>query len=95
MVSAIGTGLIFAVLYIAMRLIFKLVSINVGKDAGSIISDRLLGGLVGLLVGVAIVFVFTEATDFIVSTVAYFKNDHAVFDIINDSKIFMFFENLS
>ena len=95
MVSAIGTGLLFFVIYILLRLIFKITFIGIGKDVGSVVADRLLGGLIGLFVGVAIVFIFTELTDFIVSTVAYFKQDNAVYDIINSSKIFKFFGNLN
>ena len=95
MVSAIGTGLIFTVLYIVLRLVFKLFTLNIGKDFGSVLADKLLGAVIGLLVGIAIVFIFTEATDFVVSTVAYFKKDGAVFDIMNDSKIFNFFGNLN
>ena len=94
-VSVIGVGLVFTVLYFVLRLIFKIASSKVGQNAGSIIADKLLGALVGLLLGVAIIFVLTEATDFVLSTVAYFKQDHAVFEIINESKIFKFFENFS
>ncbi len=93
MVSAIGTGIIFIVLYIILRLVFKIIAIKTERSAGSVIIDRLLGAVLGLLLGTAIVFVFTEIAEFVLSAIAYFKGEQEVLEIVNASGIFKFFSD--
>ncbi len=94
-ISVVGTLLLFVILFIFLRLIFKVVEGKFEKNIQSIIIDRLCGALVGFLLGISIVFVFTEVVDAVLAVIAFVKKDIEVFNIAEESIIFRLFRNLN
>ena len=93
--SVVGTIIIFLASFIILRLIFKVVEFKLGSSMQSIVINRLLGALVGLFAGVAVVLVFTEVVNIVASVAAFIGQGDIFFDAIDNSVIFKFFRNLN
>ena len=93
--SVVGTIIIFIVSFVILRLIFKIVEFKLGSSMQSIVINRLLGALVGLFAGVAVVLLFTEVVNIIASVSAFVDQGDVFFDAIDNSVIFKFFRNLN
>ncbi len=94
-ISILGTLIVFILLFIFLKLIFKVVEGKMGQNIQSLIVDRLLGALVGFFIGVAIVLVFTEVVDIVLSVISLFKRDADVFDVVDNTIIFRLVRNLN
>ncbi len=93
--SVVGTIIIFIVSFVILRLIFKIVEFKLGSSMQSIVINRLLGALVGLFAGVAVVLAFTEVVNIIASVSVFVDQGDVFFDAIDNSVIFKFFRNLN
>ncbi len=94
-ISVFGTLLVFILLFIFLKLIFKVVEGKMGNNIQSLVVDRLLGALVGFVIGVAVVLVFTEAVDIVFTVISLIKRDAEVFDVIDNTIIFKLVRNLN
>ncbi len=93
--SVVGTIIILVVSFIILRLIFKVIEFKLGSNLQSIVINRLLGALVGLFAGVAVVLAFTEVVNIVASVAAFINQGDVFFDAIDNSVIFRFFRNLN
>ncbi len=94
-ISILGTLIVFVLLFVFLKLIFKVVEGKFEKNIQSVIVDRLCGALVGFVLGVAVVFVFTEIVSIVLAIVATIKRDASVFKIADNSMIFRLVRNLN
>ncbi len=94
-IAVLGTLILFVLLFVFLRLIFKVIEGKYEKNMQSMIVDRILGALVGFFIGVAVVFVFTEVVDIVFTVIATIKQDTDIFDLIDDSIIFTLLHNLN
>ncbi len=94
-ISSLGTLVVFILLFIFLKLIFKVVEGKFDQNINSVIIDRLCGALVGFFLGVAIVFVFTEVVDIVITIIATFKKDGEIFDFVQKSIVFRLLRNLN
>lgn len=92
---AIGMFVVFLFFYIIFKLIFKIIEGKLADGVQSIVIDRLLGALVGLFVGTAIVFVFTEVIDIVGAVASIFDLDTEFFDAVDNTVIFRLIRNLN
>lgn len=92
---AVGGVVVFVFFFIVFKLVFKIIEGKLADGVRSIVIDRLLGALVGLFVGTAVVFVFTEIIFMIESVTTLFDIAPEFSDMINDTIIFRFMRNLN
>lgn len=85
--TTFGTLIVFALLFIALRLLFKIVEMRVATGVIASIVNRLIGGLVGFVLGVSIVFVFSSFFELFNG-----NNINAMLTALNESKIYNFLE---
>ena len=94
-ISALGTLIVFVMLFVLLRLIFKVVEGKMERSIRSVVVDRLWGALTGFIIGVAFVFVFTETVYIILTTVSAIKCSTEAVEYIDKTIIFKFFRNLN
>ena len=85
--TTFGTLITFALLFIAIRLLLKLVEMRIATGVIASIVNRLIGGLVGFVLGVSIVFVFSSFFELFNG-----NNINAMLTALNESKIYSFLE---
>ena len=61
--TALGTVVTFVLSFLVIRILFKFVEDKIGTGITARVLDRILGGLVGLVLGVSIVLVFSFFVD--------------------------------
>ncbi len=94
-ISILGTLIVFALLFVFLKLIFKVVEGKMGQNIQSRIIDRLLGALVGFFIGVAVVLIFTEAVSIVLTVISLLKGDVDAFEIVDNTIIFKLVRNLN
>lgn len=89
--QVLGTAVLFIVLFIILRIISMILSkvIKNAPVAGSL--DRLLGAVVGVLMGVAVVYVFAVALNIYASIATYLNPDSEIFGTLADTYIIKYF----
>ena len=95
LISTLGTLIVFLTLFFILKKIFRVVEGKMGRSLQSIVIDRLCGALVGLFLGVAFVFVFTETVSIVFATISLIKRDTQIYLYIDNSIIFKLFRNLN
>ena len=89
--KALGTALLFVVLFLAGRIIFGLLAKLITKvlKAGAI--DKVLGALVGIAGGIAAVFLLAFVSELFVSFVSTFNADAEIVHMVNEASILKYF----
>ena len=92
---AVGGVVVFLFFFIVFKLIFRIIEGKITDGVRSIVIDRLLGALVGLFVGAAVVFVFTETVFIIEKITTLFDIAPEFSSSIDNTIIFRFMRNLN
>ena len=87
----IGMVLLFVVLYIVCRLLFAQLSKAVNKILHTKTLDHILGGVVGVLGGSSVVFLFSFVLELVLVVISQFGFGDGLLHAFNSSKIFKFF----
>ncbi|MBE6596140.1 MAG: hypothetical protein E7641_00575 [Ruminococcaceae bacterium] len=89
--TVVGTVVLFVVLFILLRLISGLIAKAVTKVTHTGKADRIIGGIFGLILAVAVVFLFAEGVKIYAAIATAIKPDYAIFDTLESSLIFKYF----
>ena len=89
--NVIGTAIVFVALFFAGRIILGLLAKIITKASGTGAIDKLLGAVLGVVGGVAAVFLFAFVSEFIVSVVSLFDANANIVHMINDTSILKYF----
>ena len=89
--KALGTALLFVVLFLVGRIILGLLAKLITKVLKAGALDKVLGMLVGIVGGVASVFLLALVSELLVSVVSIFNADAEIVHMVNDASILGYF----
>ena len=87
----LGTVVMFILLYFVCRIIFGLLAKLITKALHSSTLDHILGAIVGVVGGVAAVFLFAFACDVTVAIVSFFNENAEIVSSLGSSEILKYF----
>ena len=87
----LGTVVMFILLYFVCRIIFGLLAKLITKVMNTGVLDHILGAVVGVLGGVAAVFLFAFACDVIEVVVSFFNENAEIVTNLGNSEILEYF----
>ena len=91
LVTIMGTVLVFAAIYILLRIIFFFVSKLLKKAEGLTVLDRILGAVFGLVTAFGLVCVFAVMVRVVATVAVYIDPSSAIFDTVEETVIFKYF----
>ena len=94
-IPALGTALLFFLVYLVLRLILGALSKILKKVFDAKPLDHFLGAIVGVFGGVAVIFLFTFLVEFVGSITSALNIDSGMLEAIKSSPILNFFMSLA
>lgn len=90
-----GAVIVFLLCFIVFRLLFKVVEMKMNLSVHSVVINRLLGALAGLIVGIGFIFVLSFVLEVFATVLVRVSPESDLLVQINNSKIWNFIKNLN
>lgn len=93
--NLLGTLIVFLLCFIVIRLLLKIVEMRMGVGLHSIIINRLLGAIAGLIIGISFLFILSYVIEVINAGFEVAGVSNSFTDALDKSKIWNIMKNLN
>lgn len=89
--TLLGTFIVFATLYLILRIVIKILSKKINDGFKSRLIDKILGGCLGFLLAIGAVCTLAYAVDLVAALLLLFDSPWDIYDAVESSVIFRYF----